>query len=146
MPDTVERALNVAMMAATVDKEEYTSFQEAKGQGKRVFAVEGNRADVPLEQDKGTLRKFQWSRGSRRGFADRDAGHNSRRGGGDGVPSRQFEGRSSVGRRNQWPPIGEAMASEPKSGDDRCAPQSKDIRCYGCGQLGHTEGVSTRAT
>lgn len=41
-------------------------------------------------------------------------------------------------------PMVEGMASEPNSDEDRCAPRSKDIRCYECGQLGHKK-VSTRA-
>jgi len=79
-------ALNVAIMAATVDKENYASFHETKSQGKRLFAIGGNRADIPLGQDSGTQRKFKWSRECRRGFADREAGHNSRRRGDSSLP------------------------------------------------------------
>jgi len=101
MPDTVDRALNIAIIAATVDREEHVSFHETKGQGKRVFAIGGNHDGTPMMHDKSTQRKFQWSGGSRRGFADKEAGHNSRRLGGDGAPSRRFESRASTGQRNQ---------------------------------------------
>lgn len=138
MPDTVERALNIAIVAATADREERMSFQETRGQGKRVFAIVGNREHTPVMNGKGPQGKAQRSRDSLDGFAVREAGHNSRKWGGDGTPSRRSESRAFTGRRNQWPPVEGRIATEPKSGDDRCAPRPKGIQCYNCRQLGHT--------
>ena len=52
MPDTVQKALNIALVAAAVDHEERLSFQETRGLGKEIFAVGGNRENTAIMHNK----------------------------------------------------------------------------------------------
>jgi hypothetical protein len=43
MSDTIDKALNMAIIATNADKEDRTSQREDRGQNRQVFAVGGNR-------------------------------------------------------------------------------------------------------
>jgi hypothetical protein len=54
MPQTVEKALNVAITVTIADKEDRAVLREDRGTNRQVFAVGGSRE---ITHD----RKFQWS-------------------------------------------------------------------------------------
>jgi hypothetical protein len=77
MPDTVDKALNMAIVATHAEQEERVLQREERGINKKVFAVRGTRENAPREWDRNPREKFQWSR-DRGGWCSRETGHNAR--------------------------------------------------------------------
>ena len=84
MPDNLDKALNMAIVATNAEKEEKASSREDRGINAKVFTVGGNRGGIPgnrtgnrYENPRG---KFQWS-GNRGAWSQHRAGQtrNSRR-------------------------------------------------------------------
>jgi len=84
MPDNVDKALNMAIVATNGENEERASGREDRGTSAKVFTVGGNRGGIPgnrtgnrYENPRG---KFQWS-GNRSVWSQHRAGQtqNSRR-------------------------------------------------------------------
>jgi hypothetical protein len=134
MPETVEKALNMAITATIADKEDRAVLREDRGTNRQVFAVGGSR-------ERTHDRKIQWS-GYRGDYNYRGVGH-STRGGVEGTRSYQNGNRTPVGRAKFLTMGGSAMSGL-KNGDDRCAPRPQGIQCYNCGLEGHTRRVCPR--
>jgi hypothetical protein len=47
MPETIDKALHMARIATNAEQEEKASAREDRGANDRIFAVGGNRKDVP---------------------------------------------------------------------------------------------------
>ena len=154
MLENVDKALHMAIIATSAEKEEKALGTTDRGNNARVFAVGGNRGDIPRNRYEQPRGKFQWSR---------DRGAVSQRSSGTVQNSRRVDGTYSdrtgdriltdaelwTGRRKGTPTdAGHSQAvrreamSGPKDDDDRQAPRrSYDIRCYNCGLLGHIRSV-----
>jgi hypothetical protein len=125
MPETIDKALNMAITATTADKEDRAVVREDRGMTRHVFAVGETR-----ERE-----NVQWSqyRGDRH---YRGAGHSTRGRGVNGTRSSRTDSRTPVGSA-QFLPTGGGAASGPKNGDDRYAQRPQGIQCYNCGLTGH---------
>ena len=157
MPENIDRALSMAIVATNAEKEERALGTADRGSNTRVFAVRGSRDNAPRDRYEKPRRKFQWS-GNRGAVSQCSTGpaQYSRRV--DGTYSDRTGSRTPTdaelwtGRRTELPTDaghrqavgGEAMPG-PKGGDGRHAPRrSYDIRCYNCGLLGHTRSSCPR--
>ncbi len=129
MPDTIDKALNLAIVAANADEED-------RGVNKRVFAVGGTREEAHFSTGNRPQGKFQWS-GNRGDTAYGVVGHSTRGRGVDGTRSRRTDSRTPMGRTTE-PSVGGGAASGPKNGDDRYAPRPQGIQCFNCGLRAHT--------
>lgn len=137
MPDTIDKALNMAIIATNAEREDRVSQREGRGLNRRVFAVGGSREEALYRRNDGPRGKFQWS-GNRGDYSHRDGvDHNTRSRGVDGTRSRRTDSRNPMGR-TQTLTIGGGATSGPKNGDDRYAPRPQGIQCYNCGLMGHT--------
>ena len=141
MPYTIDKALNMAIVATNADREDRAS-REDRGANRQVFAVRGNREDTPFGRRDKPQEKFQWS-GNRGDYSHSGVGHNTRGRGVDGTRSRWTDSRTPMGWTTE-PSVGGGAASGPKSGDDRYAPRPQGIQCYNCGQMGHTRRGCSR--
>ena len=92
MPDTIEKALNMAIIATNADKKDWASQREDRGLNRREFAVRGDREVTPLRNESRPRGKLQW-RGTR-GGANYGVGHNTRGKGVDGTHSRRTDSRT----------------------------------------------------
>ena len=169
MPDNVDRALHMAIIATNADNEEKALGTADRGNNVKVFAVRGSRGNAPVNRYEGPRGKIQWSgtRGagsqhstgltqySRRvdgTYSDRtgrrtptDARDGRRRDSftdaGDGHGRDSFTGAVD-GRRGY---LRDNTTSGPKNDDDRYAPRRPcGIRCYNCGLVGHTRSSCPR--
>jgi hypothetical protein len=61
MPETVDKALNKAIVATNADKEERMLLCEDQGTSKQVFMVGGSHENIPFKKNEEPLGKFQWS-------------------------------------------------------------------------------------
>ena len=64
MPDNIDKALNMAIIATNAEREEKALAREDRGTNVRVFAVGGNRGGTPgnnYQRYEGLRGKFQWS-------------------------------------------------------------------------------------
>jgi hypothetical protein len=96
MPDTVDKALNMAIVATNAEREERTPQREERGINKKVFAVGGTRENAPREWDRNPREKFQWS-GNRGGWSSRGAGRSTRGRGAIGTRSYRTDSRNLAG-------------------------------------------------
>jgi hypothetical protein len=78
MPDTVDKALNMAIVATNAEQEERTPQRDDRGINRKVFAVGGTRENTPREWDRNPREKFQWSNRDRGDWYPRGTGHNAR--------------------------------------------------------------------
>ena len=60
MPDTIEKALSMAIITTHADKEDRALQREDRGVNRRVFAVRGDREETPLRNDSRPRGNFQW--------------------------------------------------------------------------------------
>jgi hypothetical protein len=72
MPDTIEKALNMAIIATNADKEDRVSQREDRGQNRQVFAVGGIRERTQFSRsngprEKSSREKVQWNVSLNRG-------------------------------------------------------------------------------
>jgi hypothetical protein len=139
MPETIDKALNMAVNATNAEREEKASVRDDRGMSARVFAVGGrsNRYEKPRG-------KIQWSgnRGAR--FQPRaDRTQYSLRV--DGTYSDRTDSRTPMATEYQERAIRGGTASGPKNDDGRYAPRRPHgIQCYNCGLMGHTRNSCPR--
>ena len=77
MPDTIDKALNMAIVATNADKEDRAS-REDRGLNKRVFAVGGTREEAHFSTGNRLRGTFQRS-GNRGDYSHKGVGHSTRR-------------------------------------------------------------------
>ena len=73
MPENVDKALNMAIVATNAEKEERASGREDRGTNSKVFTVGVSRDSTPRKRHREPRGKLQWSR-------NRDAGSQYRSG------------------------------------------------------------------
>ena len=61
MPDTIDKAMNMAIIATHADTEDRALQREDRGVNRRVFGVRDDRVETPLRNDSRPRGKFQWS-------------------------------------------------------------------------------------
>jgi hypothetical protein len=61
MPETIEKALNMTIIATNVEKEEKVSTQEDRGTNAIVFTMAGSRGVMLGKRRDKPRGKFQWS-------------------------------------------------------------------------------------
>jgi len=135
MPETIDKALNMAIVATNAEKEEKASVKEDRGITAKVFTVGGSREGIQNKRYSQPRNRFQWSR---------DRGAWARQGSGR-VQSTRVDGTHSFRTDSRTPAqsatirtAGGGAASVPKNDDDRFAPDRPlDIQCYNCGLMGH---------
>jgi len=135
IPDNIDKALNMAVIAINAEKEEEkASVREDRGTSARVFTVGGSRGGMlgdrsgnRYENPRG---KFQWS-GNRGAWSQHRARPTQNSTRVDGTYSRQTDSRTSMGSENQARTIEGGTASGPKNDDDRCTPRRpRGIQCF----------------
>ena len=137
MPETIDKALNMAIIATNAEKEERASARDDRGTSAKVFAVGGSRDNTGRNAYSKARGKFQWSGGRGAGFQPK-AGQTQFSTTVDGTYSVRTDSRTPTGWTTE-PAVGGGAASGPKNDDDRCAPRRPhDIQCYNCGLMGHT--------
>ena len=136
MPETIDKALNMAIIATKAEREERALTRDDRGTSTRVFAVGGNRGN-----NTGGSRYGQ-PRGRSRWSGNRGAGIQYRTGSTqystrvDGTHSDRTDNRTPTTFENARA-VGGGTASGPKDDDDRRALRPRGIQCYNCGLLGH---------
>jgi len=73
MPETIDRALNMAIIATNAENEEKALGTTNRGNNVKVFAVRGGRGNAPGNRYGKPRGKFQWS-GTRGAVPQRSAG------------------------------------------------------------------------
>jgi len=138
MPENIDKALNMAIVATVAEKEERGSARDDRGNSAKVFAVGGNRSELNTG-----IEGYEKPRGKTHGAAARGAKFPFRTG--QVQDSRRVGGAYSR-RTENWTPAGTGdvrtagggLNSGPKADDDRYVPRRPhDIRCYNCGLAGH---------
>ena len=137
MPETIDKALNMAIVATNAEKEERNSVREDRGYNARVFTVGGTR-EYPRYD---SYRKPRWENSNE--AAARGAGFRFRAG--QVQYSRRVDGAYSHRTDNRTPAqpddvrtAGGASKSGPKADDDRYAPRGRQgTNCFNCGRQGH---------
>jgi hypothetical protein len=141
MLKTIDKALNMAIIATNADKEEKASVRDDQGSNIRVFTVGGDHGETQDKRYDRPRGKIQWSRG-------RGAGSQHRAGptqypGVSRTHSYRTDSRNSVQPENQVRATGGGAASGPRNSNDRyCASRPRGvnlggIQCYSCGLFGH---------
>jgi len=134
MPDNIDKALNMALVATNAEKEEKAVNKDDRGVNARVFAVGGNRGNR-YGNPRG---KFQWS-GARGAGSQYQTGPTQYSRRADGTCSDRTDSRTPWQPDNRVGTQGGGAASGPRNDDDRCAPRRPyGIQCYNCGLVGHT--------
>jgi hypothetical protein len=136
MPDTVDKALNMAIVATNADREERNTLREDRGFNRKVFEVGGNRGNAQRDWDRNLRGKFQWSNNSRWPEPS-SAGHSTRGSGVTGTRSYRTDSRTPGGggaapdssRAGQRTSVGGGTPSEPKNDDERCVPRPHRVQC-----------------
>jgi hypothetical protein len=146
MPDNVDKALNMAIVATTAEKEEKAIGRDDRGSSTKVFAVGGSRESIPENRSDNSYDRpyprgrYQWS-SDRGGRSQNHFGQPQYSMGVDGTYSDRTDDRTSVGNNRGLARDTEGKRggiSGPKNGDDRYAPRRpRDIICYNCGLKGH---------
>ena len=135
MPEAIDKALNMAIVATNAEKEEKASVREDRGVNAKVFTVGDSRGGIQNRRYSQPRSRFQWSR---------DRGTWSRHGAGqvqpirvDGIHSYRTDSRSPA-QPATIRTAGGGATSGPKNDDDRFAPgRPLDIQCFNCGLMGH---------
>jgi hypothetical protein len=137
MPGTLDKALNMAIIATNAEKEERNSAKEDRGSNAKVFTVGGTRGNTGDDNYERPRGKNQWS-GARGAGSQFRAGQtqNSRQRVG-GAYSYRTDNRTPA-QPEDVRTAGGGSKSGPKADDDRYAlRRPHDIRCYNCGLAGH---------
>ena len=138
MPEKIDTALNMAIIATNAEKEEKALAREDRGANTKVFTVGGNRNDAlgNRDRDRKPRGKFQWSGNRGAGGSYHGIGTYSTRE--DGTNSGRNDYRTPLQSDVKGRTKGGGAESGPKNDDDRCAPRRPyDIRCFNCGLKGH---------
>ena len=144
MPETIDKALNMAIVATNAEREEKTFTQDDRGTNARVFTVGGSRENIGRNAYNKPRGKFQWS-GNRGAGSQPQVRQTQYSGRVDGTYSDRTDSRTAMPSENHARTIGGGAASGPKNDDDRCAPRRPhDIRCFNCGLLGHIRSSCPR--
>jgi hypothetical protein len=93
MPENIDKALNMAIVATNTEREEKALGREERGMNARVFTVGGNRDGVPRGG-------FQWSHTRCVGFRGR-SGQQARPSRVDGTYSGRTENRTPADKRER---------------------------------------------
>jgi hypothetical protein len=135
MPDNIDKALNMATVAANAEKEEKALTREDRGTNARVFTVGGSRGGAPSGRYDKSRRRFQGS--NRGGWSQYRAEpiRNTTRV--VGTYSRRTDNRTPMQSEEQERTMGGGAVSGPKNDDDRYASRPRGIQCYNCGLMGH---------
>jgi hypothetical protein len=142
MPETIDKALNMAIIATNAEKEEKASVRKDRGTNARVFAVGGDRGSGQYRRYDKPRNRFQWSR-DRGAWSQQEAGQIQpiRV---DGTHLGRTDSRTPASSATIWT-TGGCATSRPKSDDDRYAPgRPQGIQCYKCGLVGHTRSRCPR--
>jgi len=151
MPENIDRALNMAVIATNAEKEERALGTVDRGNNARVFAVGGNHGDTPRNRYEKPRGKFQWS-GTLGAVSQRNTGPVQYSRKVDGMYSDWTDCRTPTdagyGHRRDPPTdvgyghrgyFGEEAASGPKNDDNCWVPRrAYSIRCYSCGLMEYT--------
>ena len=116
MPETIDKALNMAIIATNAEREEKASARDDLGTSVRVFAVEGSRENIGRNVYSKPRGKFQWS-GNRGAGSQPQVRQTQYSGRVDGTYSDRTDSRTPMPSENHARTIGE---------------------CYNCGLLGPT--------
>ena len=144
MPETIDKALNMAIIATNAEREEKASARDDLGTSVRVFAEGGSRENIGRNVYSKPRGKFQWS-GNRGAGSQPQVRQTQHSGRVDGTYSDRTDSRTPMPSENHARTIGGGAAVGPKNDDDRCAPRRPhDIRCYNCGLMGHTRSGCSR--
>ena len=136
MPDNIDKALSMAIVATNAEKEEKALGREDRGTSAKVFTVGGNRHDTHGNRDRKPRGKVHWSGNRGAGFQYRP-GRTQYSARVDGTFSGRTDHRTPLQSENLQTKGGGAM-SGPKKNGDRCAPRRPyGIQCYNCGLVGH---------
>ena len=136
MPEIIDKALNMAIIATNAEREEKALTRDDRGTNTRVFAVGGNR-----EHNAGGNRHGQ-TRGRYRCSGNRGARFQQRTGPTqystrvDGTYSDRTDNRTRT-TPSYAQVVGGGTVSGPKDDDERRAPRPRGIQCYNCGLEGH---------
>jgi hypothetical protein len=122
VPDTVDKALNMAIVAINADREERNTLREDRGFNRKVFEVGGNRGNAQRDWDRNPRGNFQWSNNSRWPEPS-SAGHSTRGRGVTGTRSYLTDSRTpgrggaapGSSRAGQRTSVGGGTPSEPKT-------------------------------
>jgi hypothetical protein len=137
MPKTIDKALNMAMIATNAEKEEKASVRDDRGTSAKVFAVGGSCEGSESSRYSKHRGKVQWSGNRGAGFQPK-ARQTQYSGRVDGTYSDRPGSRTPMATEYYARIMGGGTASGPKSDDDRYAPsRPHGIQCYNCGLLGH---------
>jgi hypothetical protein len=127
MPENIDKALNMAIVATNAEREEWALSREERGVSAGVFAVGGNRDVMPHN-------RVQWSHTRGGGF--RGVSGRPRRG--DGTHSGRTGERTPVNfGKGVWLAGGGSYPG-PKGDDDRRT-RRPGIQCYKCRLFGHVQ-------
>jgi hypothetical protein len=142
MPDNIDKALNMAIVATKAEREEKALSRDDRVANSRVFTVGGSRGGAPgtgYEKPRG---RFQWSnRGARSQYRVEPEQNSTRL---DGTYSRRTGNRAPMQSEDQERTVGGGTVSGPKNDAVRCAPRPRGIQCYNCGLMGHTRSSCPR--
>ena len=135
MPENIDKALNMAIVATDAETEEKALTRDDRGTSTRVFAVGGSRGNNTGGSRHGQPRgRFRWSGNRGAVFQNRT---------GPTQYSTRVDGTYSDRTDNRTPTtpsyarvLGGGAVSGPKDDDDRRALRPRGIQCYNCGLMG----------
>jgi hypothetical protein len=143
MSETIENALNMAIIETNAEKEEKASVREDRVLSAKVLTVGGSRDSIGSNRYGKPRGKFQWS-GNRGAGSQHQVGQKQYSTGVDGNYSDRTDSRTPMQSENVRT-VGWGAASGPKNDEDRCAPRRPHgIQCYNYGLLGHTRNGCPR--
>jgi len=137
MPGTIDKVLNMAIVATTAEREERSSAREDRGNNARVFTVGGTRGNPRYDR----YRNPRWensneaaARGTEGPMRKGQVQYSRRV---DGSYSRRTEHRTPA-QPEDVRTAGGVPNSGPKADDDRCAPRRpQGTYCFNCRRQGH---------
>jgi len=120
MPENIDNALNMAIIATNAEREERALTREDRGTSARVFTVGGNRCNTGGSRYGQPRKKFQCSGNRGAGFQHR-TGPTKYSTRADRTYSDRTDSRTPTQPENARA-VGGGAASGPKNDDDRCVP------------------------
>ena len=138
MAETIEKALNMAIIATNTEKEEKASARDDLGISTRIFAVGGSRQSNDSSRYGKPRGKIQWCGKRGAGFEPQER-QTQYWGRVDGTYTARPRSRTAMATEYNVRTVGGGRASGSKSDDDRWASsRPHGIRCYNCGLVGRT--------